>query len=135
MIEVEQTILGKEGNCFSACLASLLEIKIEDVPYLNEDNWIVNTNKFLMENYNSYYMEFDVLPSNCPFKLKGYHIINGLSPRSEGFPRLYHAVIGKDGKMVFDPHPSKDGLQNINGYGILIPMNPAELRKEFTDGD
>lgn len=36
-----------------------------------------------------------------------YHIISGPSPRGNG---VYHAVIGLNGQVHFDPHPSRAGL-------------------------
>jgi len=37
----------------------------------------------------------------------GYHLIGGPSPRGNG---LQHVVVGLNGHMVFDPHPSRAGL-------------------------
>lgn len=39
--------------------------------------------------------------------LGGYHIIGGPSPRGGG---ILHAVVGLNGEVAFDPHPSKAGL-------------------------
>ena len=47
MILVKQTKFGKgEGNCFPACLASVLELSLEEVPEIRGENWISDTNKF-----------------------------------------------------------------------------------------
>lgn len=34
MIKVFQTKYGEEGNCFAACIASLFEVEIDDIPFL-----------------------------------------------------------------------------------------------------
>lgn len=36
-----------------------------------------------------------------------YHEISGPSPRGNG---VYHAVVGRNGEVVHDPHPSRAGL-------------------------
>jgi len=51
-----QTKYGEDGNCFAACVASLLEVSIDEVPWLKEpENW---------EDYslrlNNYLKEIDI---------------------------------------------------------------------------
>ena len=49
MKPVMQTKFGPvEGNCFCACLASMLELPIEDIPFYHDVNWFKNYNDFLM---------------------------------------------------------------------------------------
>jgi hypothetical protein len=47
---------------------------------------------------------------------RGYHIINGLSPRGD----FYHSVVGQAGKMVHDPHPSGDGLRSRESFTVFV---------------
>ena len=51
---VKQTIehdpeKGNCGNCFSAVLASLLDIPIEDVPVFSGEGWLLRVNEFLRD--------------------------------------------------------------------------------------
>lgn len=40
MKPVDQTTFGfPGGNCFSACIASLLEMPLDDVPYFMHGDW------------------------------------------------------------------------------------------------
>jgi hypothetical protein len=65
MLPVDQTTFGHPGgNCFSACVASLLELPIEEVPYFmgepDEPNerWAERLDAFL-ETYGLYALHFD----------------------------------------------------------------------------
>lgn len=116
MKTVDQTIVGENGNCMAACIASLLEIEIDEIPNLSEEGWLSRLNEWL-GNFGLFYMELS-LPQTywSGMKYWGYHTICGKSPRG-----LLHAVVGLQGKMVHDPHPEKSGL--IVGkleYGFII---------------
>ena len=41
MIKVYQTKYGLEGNCFAACIASLFDVGINEIPFLSDyqDDW------------------------------------------------------------------------------------------------
>jgi len=123
MIEVDQTIFEKEqGNCFAACIASLLEVNIEDVihfPPGTASDWRMIINEWLSE-YGLFYLELS-LPGDARdehVKYWGWHIISGLSPRGT---HTRHAVVGYQGKTVHDPHPSRAGLIGDDfTYGFLV---------------
>lgn len=111
-----QTRFGEEGNCFAACIASLLECDINEVPFwkTKTDSWdeyqsILNS--YLQQNHcilmycDDYHTEYDQYIE----ELKGsFYILSGDSSR--GFE---HAVIYRDGELVHDPHPEGDGLLNV----------------------
>jgi len=113
MTPIKQTILGSKGNCFDACIASILDLEINDVPNLNAhlENglWVSVLNKWLASFGLSYmavtipFSDIDLYFENKDF----YHIIIGHTDRSSP---LLHAVVGRKGKMVFDPHPTGLGL-------------------------
>ncbi len=125
---IEQTIFGNGiGNCFAACVASILKCSLDDVPnfcYNNNENWWKDTQEFLGK-HGFYAIEFQI--TDRPFMAPvpdGIHcILSGKSPRGD----FNHSVIGqfRDGAIFyeFDPHPSKDYLdgdyQSIMFIGIL----------------
>jgi hypothetical protein len=132
MIPVKQTTFGdgKEGrphgNCLSACIASMLEISIEDVPiFVKSDTWFEDMFKWLQDRgyeFKGTLYGTDIL--NYDVGIGGYYIVNGLSPRngkelSVGTP---HAVLFKDRKMDFDPHPSDSGLLSIENAFMIEPI-------------
>jgi hypothetical protein len=122
MIPIDQTITGPRGNCFSACLASLLEIPIESVPlFLSEVgdrtrfDWASRLDEWL-ENFGLYALHFSAIPGSPNVMPAVLHIMTGISPR--GRP---HAVIGKGHQIVHDPHPDRSGLSEVDGYVLLVP--------------
>lgn len=115
------------GNCLNAALASILEIKIEDIPCfedMDEDHWFPALSKWL-EDLGFYLICFEY-----PFHFPGYAIDNGISPRG-----TFHSVIFKDDKMVHDPHPSRGGLLEIRSVWVLVPFDPAACKKNQYLGD
>lgn len=127
----DQTILrcvdasGQRGNCFAACIASLLEVPIAEVPnFVDSDEWPFNFQKWLRERGFFYLLtEVNAGDIEAWVGLGGYHVINGQGPREN----CRHSVVGLAGEMVFDPHPSRAGLLKVEEFGFLIPMDPAAM--------
>lgn len=115
MIPVDQTKFGSDGNCMSACLASILEIGIEEVQCKDEDNWYKKTNDWLQAEYNLALMTV----TKIPYWFKGYLIMCGESPRG-----IEHATVGQvvEGvaTIVHDPHPSRDGIPDVTEIMVLV---------------
>lgn len=131
MIPVKQTTFGDgqegrpHGNCLSACLASMLEIPVEDVPvFVKSDSWFKDMCKWLVKNgyeFKGSLYGTDIL--NYDIGIGGYYIVSGLSPRQgkELAIGTRHSVIFKDRKMIFDPHPSDAGLLTLEDAMMIEP--------------
>ena len=121
------TAEGEKGNCMTACVASLLDLPIEKVPYFFDfpDFWDA-VFAFLYEQgceYNGCLrpdadgsIGWDGAPG-----IDGYFIVAGPSPR---WPGARHAVIYKDGRMIHDPHP--------DGTGILYVEEVDDIRRRIS---
>jgi hypothetical protein len=134
MIPVRQTTFGfPKGNCFAACIASLLELPIEQVPIESGgDDWLEQTQAFL-KTKGLFFLEvrLDVAVKYPLYELYDvWAIYYGKSPRGDWF----HSIIGKldmeDGfavhKFIHDPHPDNAFIVgDIKGIGFLVPLNPA----------
>ncbi len=112
MHPVDQTTYGpNDGNCFSACLASILEIPLAEVPLFLGAYW----DDFLPWLADrglsaSIYRSTDYVPP-------GFSIAGG---RSKRFAGRMHACIAYDGIVVHDPHPSRDGLPaGVTEYVVI----------------
>ena len=118
---------GEYGDCFRACIASLLEMDIQDVPHFldgeNPYRWYEELSAWLGNMGLSYFdhpvdepginkWEHLFSTINTPI----YHEMCGKSPRGN----FDHSVIGCNGKVVFDPHPSRAGIKTIKSYGFII---------------
>lgn len=117
MIPVTQTQLHSDqvkGNCLRAAIASILEIGIDSIPKFEEmgEDWFI---EFRRWSRDSGYGMVSVYRSNI--RPKGYSIASGESPRG-----IYHSVVAFDGEIVFDPHPSRAGLKEIDRYWVFEPL-------------
>ena len=117
MIRTVQTRVGENGNCFMACLSSMLEIPLNQVPDFKGANLDPGVNEFLRK-YGLSYKEIPAEDDNAPI---GLHLALGTSPRGG-----QHAVVEKDGVLLHDPHPVSDdprrGLTDVKAYGLLLPL-------------
>lgn len=137
MIQVSQSTLGgihgppeERGDCFSACLASILELPLSEVPRFCEidgsdwgddiDDWLSRFDLFYVEIRISEYFKASTLP-RC-----GYYILCGDSPRERP-----HSVVGFKDTVYWDPHPDRTGLKGTLtdwAAGFLIPRHPTIKR-------
>ncbi|WP_299008475.1 hypothetical protein [uncultured Caulobacter sp.] len=86
MRPVDQTTFGVPGgNCFSACVASLLSLPIDEVPYfMGADDWFAYFEDWLGSR-GHYPLCFHVAQYTPP----GLHILSGRSPRGP------HSVVAR----------------------------------------
>ena len=140
MIPVTQDKFGLEGNCMAACIASIFELKLSEVPNFAEGNgdgtWFPKLYDFC------YKRGFEVIPYylertgqdtgrrynghldfyRLPERLQGclpYYLQCG--PAHRGFS---HATVGYDGGVIHDPHPSRASLIETDSYYFLKPIVP-----------
>lgn len=106
------------GDCLRACVASILELDLLDVPH------------FVHEHTHGEIAMMDWLATKgieC-LRLQGHYevqthvIYTGRSPRST---HGRHAVVGLAGEIVHDPHPSRAGLKGLAEFTYLL--FPAEI--------
>lgn len=120
------------GDCFRACIASLLELSIDEVPHFCDPETF-NTPR--TRHWYDFCVEWLGLRGYFPLALEAkhettkqivgflsahgdvHHIITGGSPQYEG---LLHSVIGKNGSIVHDPHPRNQGVIDHQEYMFLI---------------
>lgn len=116
MKPVNQTIYGTPcGNCFAACVASILELELEEVPNFvaAEKNWFDVLNAF-MASFRLYPL---FLQGKSAFTPLGNYIVSGKSPRD---PKILHSVVYNSGVMVHDPHPSRSGIGEVYDMCIFV---------------
>ena len=136
---VVQTRFGKgEGNCMNACVATLLNVPLEQVDVVwNETNWLQQLNDVIHPlGYCFTEWEFDTSNHIWPWMGECLVIATGDGPRG-----LMHAVImrhfiDKDDRHclenVFDPHPEGRFLNNVKYVGIFFPhyMRKTEVKRD-----
>lgn len=125
MKPVDQTTFGHPGgNCFSACVASLLEMPIEAVPYfMGHDDWVKAFADWL-EPHGLYPVTFKyVAPAGTgkDWWPQGLYILGGKCSRGD------HAVVARGREIVHDPHPSREGLIAREDCTLLVPFDVADF--------
>lgn len=108
MIPVEQTRFlsnGERGNCLAACLASIFEKTITEVPAfesLPPGLWRETLNNWTKAQ------GFDVSKASPECHGKNFYIAVGNSSRGNK-----HATVGLSGDLIHDPDFHREGLASI----------------------
>lgn len=124
MTPTRQTIFVKDhpkgrGNCQSAAMASVLDLPLNEVIDTTSDEvreagfWPPIHDWLKVRGLKMVHVEPD-----DPCLLGRYSIGVGPSPRGP----FFHAIVCKNGRMVFDPHPSDDGVLQIELHDVFVPL-------------
>lgn len=137
----------QNGNCWASAIASILELPLSEVPNFevwfqwNDTFWYHLTNRFIHKKgyHLEYCREFRLFHPEIikeefkdapPFydieeekeKLKDqYYFVTG--PSSRG---VSHVVIYQNGIMVHDPHPSREGLLELESFERIRLLTEEE---------
>ncbi len=136
MNKVYQTRFGgssaeliQQGNCFQACVATVLQMPIEEafdaVPW-PDDIWFEEFNKWLAKyNLGCVWLESSGEHPAPASKFLGIHIAECKSDN------LYnggsHAVVIEDGYLLHDPLPNATRQGEYQGIYIFVPLRPYSL--------
>jgi hypothetical protein len=107
---------GDKGNCWAACLASVVGCRLSEVPDTRERDkgaWFDITADWLRTLGLSIECHHDVP--------KGWAIACGDSVRGDWL----HSVIVWDGKMIHDPHPEGSGIKGQAKFYFVIQSIPV----------
>jgi len=138
MIPVDQTICNfKNGDCFSACVASILELPIIEIPNFMQDG----ENKFdyhveqFEKDFGIASVDFDYTNHKEALQdfvllMKNRHLVaTGPSPRNK---KKNHAVLWYNDKMAHDPHPDKTGLLEYPElFTIMMVVDAKKLSSYY----
>lgn len=114
------------GNCAEACLASLLNIPLASVQkfYDKTDPDPVYRYWRNMENF-CFSKGFWLIRKDCEYVFEGMYMVSGPSARG-----CKHMVVYQDGRLLHDPHPSRKGIDKVEQTWLLVPLDPADLKRE-----
>lgn len=125
MIPVLQTRLtGPKANCFVACLASILELAIDQVPdfyNMGSDGkeamtavqmWLINRG-----------LQLVALKAPSHLLPMAYLIAEGPSERGRK-----HAVVYFGEMPVHDPHPDGSGLLHVDLFRVFVATHPNNVK-------
>lgn len=128
MIPVDQTSFREpDGDCFTACLASILECEVDDLHAFREDyrRAAVDTMEGRRPSIDWYASLVDALlpHGRVPAFFEVFSSAQMPLDYCIGVGRSAHgrhACVYLNGEMVHDPHPGRDGLQSIDGYYLVL---------------
>lgn len=131
MIPVKQTKTGDGGNCFRACVASILELSMEDVPdFCNEnpDNWFVSFCDWLRQfGMTAMMIKAERWKGSYSKILRDVDLLAG---GKSAIRDNMHEVIYRNGEMIHDPAPEELGLANgPRDYIIFVNIKPQDAVK------
>lgn len=130
--------LEEQGNCFQACVASILEIPLEDafdcIPFeeypksklFEKQVWYLEFNKWLAGfGLASIFLEWEPTTPKITTFL-GYHIAEfKRTPPKDG---MNHAVVIYNGEVVHDPNPQSNvKADGLRGIYLLVPLDISAL--------
>jgi len=127
---------GKEppGNCFQACVASIFELELHEVPDEMEHWQSGYSRKETWEPYWRDHTEWlkgrgladiEVTRLDDSEWVDMWCVITGPSPRDS---QRKHSVVGFGTKIKHDPHPSRDGLgPGDRTYIYFTAIDPMTL--------
>ncbi|EHK57645.1 hypothetical protein [Allomesorhizobium alhagi] len=129
---VDQTILydpatrEERGNCTEAAVASLLGIRLEDVP-----DFRANGLDQFWPSFHRFFRDrgFEAIMMHGTFAPDILYLASGISPRG-----VHHMVLMRCGLLVHDPHPSKAGIAGPECIWLLAPVDPAAKFDVYTGG-
>lgn len=115
---------GVYGNCMQAAIATVLRRPLDAVPHIGAFAWWPGALRLWLrgEGYDYHVVNGPEIPQERA-------MLVGTSPRGYG-----HAVVSEHGRIVWDPHPSRDGLTVVKGAYVIHEWDDsedAELRFHF----
>ena len=120
MKKINQDQFGDKGNCFAACVASILELPLDAVPNLcqGDSDWFLGFIQWL-DFYGLSSLNINIEQDNRELLLKkfcrGYHIAG-----VENDNGIKHAVVIKNGSIVWDPMP--DCFKQITDSSRIVDV-------------
>lgn len=114
---------GIPGDCVRACVASILDLPIEEVPHfvqLHDQEWQLAMIDWCEERGIVATWKQGISRDHWPY------MVCGPSPRSGR-----HACVYQSGALLHDPHPSRDGLGRKSERTFFDPDDMTRKRVEL----
>lgn len=111
---------GHKGDCLSACLASLLELPLEEVPLFdNFADWPQRVDEFTRRHgyaFVGYRADHEYTPPPSCF-----HIVVGPTKNNPDMPDDVHAVVAWRNLPIHDPNRGGMFIDEIQSRWLLVP--------------
>ncbi len=126
------------GNCYAAAIASMLEVPITEVPNIEmffgtsfDHEWLMNAwlkekhnvKIDFAEEYEIFHVDFITNEAPEVWALLENDFYFGIGPSSRG---VNHICIYKAGRLIHDPHPTREGLLRLERLEKIVPLVEGE---------
>ena len=103
-----------------AATASIFGLELHEVPNFHEspEGFWPGFYKFCNDR------GFDVHDRGADYVPSGLYLAYGPSLRG-----VSHACVYRDGRLEWDPHPSRAGLLEVKSISFLVPFDPSEFAR------
>jgi hypothetical protein len=107
---------SSRGNCLQAATASLLGLRLGDVPNFHESP------EGFWQGFDAFVLKhgFVVLCTDYDPCLDAFYLACGPSPRG-----ARHSCVYRRGILAWDPHPSRAGILSVEDCRVLVPVAPS----------
>ena len=137
MKPVPQTLFGgsdapenEQGNCMAACLASIFDVGLEDVPNfagsIVSGGWFVTLQDWLRARNLSILM----LPAS-PLDVPAGYAMAAVLSKTLSKPEDGHMVVVRNGLLVHDPNPNSAATRLdayvVTEYWAFTVIDPARM--------
>lgn len=116
-----QTIFGPNGNCWAACVATILDLDLATLPNFcaePSDGWLERFNEWLApRGYFGLMLKANMLMG---WRSPTVTIAGGTAARG-----YQHACVYDANGLAFDPHPDGTGLIEVLDYTFFVAIEPA----------
>ena len=120
---------GEQGDCMAACLASIFELRLGEVPDFTgsivSGGWFFHLQKWLKARNLSILM----LPAK-PVDIPAGYAMAAVLSHTLANPEDGHMVVVNNGKLAHDPNPNNNGKHQddytITGYWAFTCVDPAQ---------
>lgn len=130
------------GNCWQTAIACILDVAPDALPdqvtiEAVRKSYHNALNAYLGKHHGLVYapladFEWGAIAT---LRLPGYHIVVGPTERTTT-SGSHHVVVAQNGIPIWDPHPSRAGLTQIDTWGVLAPLPPRIVAsRERLTGD
>ena len=138
MFKVNQTKFGgkdapleEQGNCFQACVATVLQMPLEEAfdcrGIQDNDDWMDAFNKWL-EQYGLGCIFLETPKDNKPGMTvpRGIHIVECMSKTLYN-GELHVVVVKDDWELLHDPSPYAKEQGEVQGIYLFVSLEPYKL--------
>lgn len=126
--EFEVRYTQAKPNCWQVSAAAILGVPVEELPdqvKIEEAGKSFNNAllAYLRRHHDKTFVVVEEGQRQAPLRVDpdAMHIIIGETERTPRNGNL-HAVVGRGGELLHDPHPSRAGLTKVKDWHFIVPL-------------